>query len=193
MCTEGKTTTRVVVKYGSASQSTALRQEVKRIIVHPKFAKNQSPYFMVNDIALLELCAPLDMSLPGVKPICFTKEDLAYTGTVTITGWGKTPSTMFPDSLQHAVLNIYPVDTCKRLYTIFKAGFRDEWNKMCTFTRDKYPCDGDSGGALVAEVSPGCHIQVGITSYGTCTSRLPNVATKVSSFADWICESTSLC
>ncbi|XP_068242549.1 serine protease 30-like [Palaemon carinicauda] len=193
LCHSDNVITKVTVEYGSVFKSKLKQQQVKRTIVHPGYAKNESPYFVVNDIGLIELCSPLDMSLPGVEPICFARDDLAYAGKVTAIGWGKTQDSSSPEVLQHVTLDTYPVANCKIYHTFFKSDLRDEQNKICTNTFGKYQCQGDSGGPLIAEVAPRCHVQLGITSYGTCSRILPGVSTKISSFADWICQSTLLC
>ncbi|CAG7816120.1 unnamed protein product [Allacma fusca] len=108
------------------------------------------------------------------------KEEL---GKVIASGWGKTAYAPFAKTLQTVVLDIISNADCKKL--------NDELIKthVCTKTRNRNVCKGDSGGGI-DKVSNGLSYAFGVSSFGAnfCTGY--SVFTRVSEYLTWIEEQT---
>lgn len=64
---------------------------VEKVERHPGF----SPSTKANDVAILVLAQPADISDPqSVYPACLDSRPDFPTGNVTVTGWGKTEGTL---------------------------------------------------------------------------------------------------
>lgn len=78
-----------VVRMGTISLLSKDYQEivVEKVIKHPGF----SPTTKANDVAILVLAHPADISDPeAVYPACLDSRSEFPLGNVTVTGWGKT-------------------------------------------------------------------------------------------------------
>jgi len=96
------------------------------------------------------------------------------------------------------VLPIYDQERCKEVFAASRAVIGPD--QICAGGEaGKDSCSGDSGSALTIEAFPLPYdprvIQVGVVSYGSrrCgTPKTPAVYSRVSSYLDWILDSTTL-
>lgn len=182
------------VKAGSGNLSTVDGVEVPiaRVHAHPDF----DPISRVNDIALLRLSLPLDLSTATAKPISLMNAAAVSRGLqepgvgARISGWGSTlPSgTQHPSQLQQALVPILAADDPGLGYaptsitaSMLPAGFISGGTDSCT---------SDTGGPLVVSdpTAPGAHRIAGVTSWGIGCAQphYPWVYSKVSSYQAWL-------
>ncbi|XP_043926607.1 serine protease 56 [Protopterus annectens] len=171
----------------SRTDAAAKVLQVNRIITHPKF----NPQTFNNDIALLELTAPVLLS-SSIHPICLpvNSKEPPYGTSCDIVGWGSLyEDGPFADVLMEAKIPLLNVNSCSILLgkelitnTMFCAGYMSGGIDSC---------QGDSGGPLTCQNhETQQHFLYGITSWGNgCgQQRKPGVYTKVTAFTDWITQ-----
>ncbi|CAF1151198.1 unnamed protein product [Adineta steineri] len=182
---------------------------VSQIIVHPGFNADT----FVNDISLLQLDSPLNMSDSNVSTICMplvsssTLESGEWppsnTSVITV-GWGRlSDGGTLPTNLQQVTLETidYRDPTCSVLLT-------DEKLQLCAsvpggikgsfsiILLDLYfiififidSCQGDSGGPLMMFSPSNQWILVGLTSsgHGCATPTYSGIYTRIVAYKDWI-------
>lgn len=175
------------------------RAEVSQVVVHPEYNSATTE----NDIALLELAAPL--TLDGTTKRAIVMPDPATLGAgwpaantaALVSGWGNTSTngSSFPAQLQGATVNVLtnPADTACGAYpdpfgneylrtTMLCAGY------LTPPTKDS--CQGDSGGPLAVNIT-GTYYLAGIVSwgYGCANPDYPGIYTRVTNYKNWIDES----
>ncbi|XP_047430814.1 ovochymase-2 [Mugil cephalus] len=170
--------------------------KVDAIIRHKGFVYEQDSSDISNDIALVHLTQPVNMTRE-ISPICLPKPGTVMpAGTPCfVTGWGDEKGNLFPkvsDKLNQAALPIVDFETCsKPAYwwdalrpSMICAGYEspDEL---------KSACQGDSGGpfACTATGTKTTWEVHGIVSFGPqgcIKDKKPSVFTRVSAFSDWI-------
>lgn len=158
------------------------RVGVRRVIVHPAYDEFTSD----NDIALLELSAPV--SATAVAPLSAADEPyLAAAGkAVWVTGWGNMDpdGNDFPYRLMEVGLTLFKPGKCRAVYDTYTD------NMVCAGTSagGKDSCQGDSGGPLVVSDQVGGYRLVGVVSFGEgCGLQgYPGVYTRVSRYVAWI-------
>ncbi|MCH8557631.1 MAG: trypsin-like serine protease [Balneolia bacterium] len=168
------------------------------IINHPDFES----VFTGNDIALVRLSEPLDLSDPNVEAVGISTglhralgfEEDGTTGTIT--GWGRVSSGgPYPLVLQVAQVPIVSNAQAQEGYPgevisddMLAAGF---WGEGGVDT-----CQGDSGGPLVVPDpdAPLGVVLAGITSwgYGCAEPNYMGIYARVSYFEEWIFENSGL-
>ncbi|KAJ8672539.1 hypothetical protein QAD02_003798 [Eretmocerus hayati] len=138
-------------------------------IPHPKYDNEMH----VNDIALLVLNRRVTK---GQTVDLLGKNWRVKPGSVSYAlGWGKTEFRFESKELRRADLPVIPESNCWKYYKT--PGF---W--ICTDSRYKDVCHGDSGGPLMVE-----RYQVGVISMGKgCLSGMPTVFTNVGAYRKWI-------
>lgn len=126
---------------------------VTQLIVHPDWNTLDDRYDA--DIAIAVLLVTVQFT-KFVRPICLWSSTSSYEDlvgqTAFIAGWGKTEfSAITSDIPKWAAIPVVKMDTCIRSNYAFSALTSDR--TFCAGTRDGYrgPCNGDSGGALVAK------------------------------------------
>lgn len=175
---------RVVAGEHSLSQSSGLEQNsaVTRYTMHPRYNSRT----FENDVSLIFLTTPLDLSVPSAKAIAlpaFEQQTAAGTPLV-VSGWGTTSSGgSISDLLRKVTVPAVSDADCDVSYgagSIFPS-------MICAGVPQGGvdSCQGDSGGPLFTE-NP--FVQVGIVSwgYGCAVAGYPGVYTEVSYFVDWI-------
>ncbi|CAG7827169.1 unnamed protein product [Allacma fusca] len=110
---------------------------------------------------------------------------------VTASGWGVTKhgANDSGETLRKVVMDVIPNPTCNKQYPSQK--IKD--SMMCTLTRNKDTCQGDSGSGIdyfARQSQTQC--VVGIVSFGTgCADpNIGGVYTRVTSYLGWIQSQT---
>ena len=88
------------------------------IYLHPLY-KNGSDYFE-NDIALVRVDVPWNLSDPGVAPIDIPESSYEATGDAVVSGWGQVSENQtkptFPNILKKATVPIISDAECRKVY-----------------------------------------------------------------------------
>uniref|UniRef100_A0A3Q2CBD6 Zgc:154142 n=1 Tax=Cyprinodon variegatus TaxID=28743 RepID=A0A3Q2CBD6_CYPVA len=167
--------------------------KVDRIIRHEGFVYEQDSTDISNDIALVHLTEPVNMT-KEISPICLPKAGAVMpAGTKCfVTGWGDEKGNLFPvvaKKLNQAALPVIDFQTCSKPEywldsvrpSMICAGYEspDEL---------KSACQGDSGGPFSCSVAGTWEVH-GVVSFGPqgcIRDKKPSVFTRVSAFNDWI-------
>ncbi|XP_029466648.1 transmembrane protease serine 9 [Rhinatrema bivittatum] len=164
-------------------------EKIYRIHRHPFY----NGYTLDNDVALLELPAPLAYSTV-IKPICLPDTTHIFTeGTKCfITGWGSTKEGgSMSKQLQKAGVGIIGDQTCKKLYPV-----QISTRMLCAgvLHGGADSCSGDAGGPLACREPSGKWFLAGITSWGYGCARpyFPGVYTRVTAVRSWIGQNLRL-
>ncbi|XP_014236173.1 trypsin delta/gamma-like protein CG30031 [Trichogramma pretiosum] len=183
-CTQSYPASSTNVRVGSSrTASGGSLHQVAEIIRHEAFRIN---LFGIpkNDIALLKLKTPVDLTKIARSVPLFNKSEEAVEGTpATISGWGTlTEGGKTPAVLQTVDVPIIDKDTCSAAYIMWGGVPRGQ---ICAAypAGGKDTCQGDSGGPLVINGR-----QAGVVSWGNGCARkgYPGVYTEVASYRDWI-------
>lgn len=205
-CAESNARTVVVGTQNLNDLSSAQKITVKRWIKHPDYVDESATSGILydNDIALIELLTPIDMTACGTKCATISLADstnesslTALSTPVILSGWGETTGAtdenqkVYPNLLQWAQMNI--VD-CSASPSLISASDISA-SMMCATVSDYSidACSGDSGGPLVTSATDGVgYVQVGVVSfgYGCATPNYPGVYTRVAKYAEWIYSTT---
>ena len=167
---------------------------VSNIIVHPSYVSVTQG----NDVALMQLATPLDLTPAGVSTIQIATQDDADAGLTvagiysTATGWGQTESTTSPDILQKGDHPIIDNHIANQIFMDNK-GWPVGADMIATGfpgVDREGPCHGDSGGPLTVPNGKGDgRLLAGLVSWGEpgCGSdEYPVIYTRVSMFDDWV-------
>ncbi|XP_068203991.1 trypsin-1-like [Palaemon carinicauda] len=185
-CTQGLRPRDITVRLAEHRLSTAgetslVTRDVKKIIDH----RNYIPGDEINDISLLQLSSPVEMS-STVVPVCMPPPNPRYTNKMaTITGWGDTsdggPAS---DVLKEVTVKVMSNAACRRL----SYGSAIKKTMLCAAGDGKDSCQGDSGGPLVFMDGGGNYDQIGVVSwgYGCAEKGYPGVYTRVNEYLNWI-------
>ncbi|CAH1797935.1 unnamed protein product [Owenia fusiformis] len=184
-CVQGKPAFGYVIKVGLHNQmmrsSTTKDHRVSRIIVHPGWQRSMGPTVNDNDIALMELSSPIDLSNSGAAVVCLPSSSDQFSGQCTATGWGETMGTGNKQVLQEVNVPVYGDQQCKSFW-----GSQISSRQICMGTNSQTACFGDSGGPLVCRQGNSYKL-AGVTSWGTkpCGGK-PAIYTKVTAYLSWI-------
>lgn len=159
--------------YGSSDCQHYQHFNISKIIVHENF------YNQDNDIALLRLDRSIIFT-EKLRPIClpFNSPQLAANTSLTVSGWGKSPSNNIPKKRAKSVV-LWDQKKCEH----------SQENTLCTGNRvGEGPCTGDSGAPLMFESETGQMMLEGIVSFGyRCfIENSLTYYTRVRSFQNWI-------
>jgi secreted trypsin-like serine protease len=158
---------------------------ISKIIMHADY---DSEHNLRNDIALLKVSNPFDLSSSSLMPInsvCLPQSGLEVFGHATVSGWGKlSESGGLSDTLRAVNVTVMGDSECRTFY-----GQRIQKKMVCAgyIYGGKDACQGDSGGPLVQKVN-GRYNLIGVVSWGIGCARAesPGVYTQVSQYIDWI-------
>lgn len=164
----------------------AKMHEVAALFPHAEFGMAVR---IKNDVSLIKLKTPIDMSSVYVNRVCLPESRVNTDDKVVdLSGWGDT----FNGSGKH----IPSLLKKTQLVAKTSAYCEGKWGKfmfngtqmVCAEAPETSPCVGDSGGPLVIRGEAGQMVQVGIVSFGegTCAGPRPGVYTRVDAFLDWI-------
>ncbi|XP_035891862.1 transmembrane protease serine 9-like [Anopheles stephensi] len=165
---------------------TQLRN-VQQIIVHPRFTENA----IYNDIALIELQTPADITQPNVKPICLPVTPALYTNLTT--NLSVMSYSLAEDVYRDQIVNDEDVSECASAYK--RAGLPVEEKSLCvTVPEEDLPkCNSIGKGAPLYEragvdggeryILRGLDI-LGITCTGTVS--IVNAYLDLYAYLDWM-------
>lgn len=194
-CCYGRDSLYLVFGSIELNPAEALNMTSTSLFVHPNYNDK-----MNNDVALVQLPQQLIFS-SSVQPITLVTRAQAsnnFVGTLaTIAGFGLIDDEYldYSQTLLYAQVQIIANDKCTTIFgeTVVIA------STMCA---DGYggsnmsTCSGDSGGPLIAYNSnTGTWQQIGINSFvaeDQCTSGLPSGYVRLTSFLDYIADTTGL-
>ncbi|XP_067629536.1 collagenase-like [Eurosta solidaginis] len=187
------TVVKVTVYLGSINhldaivQREAYRRDIK---VHPDFETVAGR----NDISVIKI--PAVICSDAIQPVFLpnrASRPLTYVDkTVVATGWG---STSDRDTSNSLVLNFayFRVISNEECAAAYYGSYIIHDGKICTAIDNRIKLlGGDSGGPLVL---PSSNIQIGIVSVISmegCETDLPAAYTRVTSYLDWIKDTTNI-
>ncbi|XP_077196671.1 acrosin-like isoform X2 [Paroedura picta] len=161
---------------------------IKNLVEHELYSRRRS----LNDIALMELSAPVNCS-DYIQPACLPDEDVDVSSLTHcyVSGWGvmdMSKPTETADIMQEARVNLISLDICNS--TEWYNG-RIHYNNLCAGYEEGGidSCQGDSGGPLTCrEARSERFWVVGVTSWGNgCAKvRKPGVYSSTQQFLDWV-------
>jgi len=192
-CLIGKSSADIDVLPGitTLGQAGSTRIKVQQSISHPNF----NGVTFDNDIALLKLSTPIQLSNPNTQLIALPYDQEASTWpaantSAVVSGWGNTTTAgiSYPAELMAAVVEVLadPDDPSCGSYpgTEFFPALM-----LCAadLTVGRDSCQGDSGGPLAIEVGDSWAL-AGIVSWGyDCADpAFPGVYTRVTQYLSWI-------
>ncbi|KAM5307279.1 LOW QUALITY PROTEIN: serine protease 52-like [Glossophaga mutica] len=185
---KNKSTLEIIYDDGKFGTKTLTKVKVDKLIIHPYF----DSWILDNDIALLLLKSPFNLSVTKV-PICLSAvTDLWRWRNCWVSGWGITiPMQAMSQGLQKVNIKLVKWRTCSNVMPLLTK------NMLCagSLQEGKDACQGDSGGPLVCQKkNRNIWYQLGIVSWGVGCGRknLPGVYTKVSNYLLWITRETAL-
>lgn len=154
-------------------------------IVHP----NYNHRTMKNDIALIKLRTPYQLSLDGkpLNTICLPAASSPSQGLAVVAGWGMTRNSgQASMNLKRVNVNVVSNSICSLQY-----GQVDPGSQVCAgvLSGGRDSCQGDSGGPLMRwSRNAKSWSQIGIVSFGDVCGKKgsPAVYTKVAAYKSWI-------
>jgi secreted trypsin-like serine protease len=184
------------------------RMSVARILAHEAYQPSSSE----NDIAALQLSAPVDFRSVGVA----AEPSLVAPGTVaTVTGWGllrpigraedgtwideftgqeveQLDEQYLAETLMEVDLPLISLERCRDAYPDEIIDERQVCAGLETGGKDS--CNGDSGGPLVVPDGRGGYVQAGVVSWGYSCAQPGKygVYTRVGYYVDWLERNTGL-
>ena len=175
----------------SLGEPGSTRVAVQEIISHPQYDDST----LENDIALLKLATPLDLSGAEKTLIAlpFAEQSSSWPAAgdpATVSGWGNTSTTSaaYSADLMAVVVDVLTDPSETQCGSYPTNGYLPE-QMLCAaeISLGKDSCQGDSGGPLAVEVR-GSWTLAGIVSwgYGCADPLYPGVYTRVTSYLDWI-------
>jgi len=167
----------------SSTEADSEFVEISSISFHSHF----DPYYLGNDVALINLKKPLSFR-SNIQPVCLPQRGNSYVGRkAVISGWGATsyPQGKLATHLQKVTTGIIENSECKEKLNIDYVYS----TMLCAVAGNcSGTCFGDSGGPLTT-FENGINTLVGLVSFGIggCTlfPYWPDVYTRVSSYLDW--------
>merc|ERR1711976_37187 len=161
------------------------------IFKHPGFSMDSGSEGFPNDIALIRLATPADISRPNIKTISLpssTDKSFYEDKECVITGWGlkNGGDWLTPMKLRQANVDVISEERCSELWE----GVPISSVHICVFdeaTNSRGACNGDSGGPLNCKVGDQWEV-AGVTSWGRsgCSPNSPSVYARASNFLPWI-------
>ncbi|XP_064609786.1 transmembrane protease serine 9-like [Liolophura sinensis] len=162
-----------------------IHRKIDMIVRHPDFVNGLN---YPNDIALMRLDRPVDVTGSSVRQACTPSIDMEFNPTddCFIMGWGETREYTEQTILQELEVQVRTRTECRMRW-----GRRRILNShICVGNGENGACNGDSGGPLVCQRG-GYYYLVGITSWGVSgcqTSGYPSVYSNVAYFSEWISD-----
>ena len=174
-------------------------RDMAEFIEHPDFIIDQLTGYIRNDIALLRVASPFDLTsnpeqiaaaeFPTTStsfPI-YDKENSCF-----VSGWGTIRYGLLElpnNEMLWANITAFPDDYCLSAWGDFTF---DGTQMICAGAPEggRGACSGDSGGPLFCEGDDGIFRVYGVTSFGDISCgedpRFPEVWTEIAPYVDWI-------
>jgi secreted trypsin-like serine protease len=179
------------VATGIANPSQAQPQNVFRVAathVFPGF----DPGILRGDAAILILSSPT--SAPAIS-LAGPADASLYAGgaEVRLAGWGleRPRARETPENLQATEMLVQTPSSCRQQTRGLPYPYSPT-AQVCLLapSRASGGCFGDSGGPAIGARADGTPVQLGITSTGgpSCSTKLPNVLTRVDYVSAWVSE-----
>ncbi|XP_035828511.1 mast cell tryptase-like [Aplysia californica] len=163
-------------------------RDISRIISHPGYVRTSN---FPNDVALLELDRPVDLTSGDVTTACLPDKSMRLeAGTQCwISGWGETRGSGGQEHAMNEVpVDVVDLDACKGMWGRVNIDVLD--SQVCLGYGDTGACFGDSGGPLMCQ-QEGRFYVAGVMSWliKNCSGHnFPNVFTRVPNYMDWLYE-----
>ncbi|KAJ8664874.1 hypothetical protein QAD02_006536 [Eretmocerus hayati] len=179
-------TQRLVIEVGSVVAGSGTIHQIRRISRKEGFDPNpRGPYFMPNDIAVITLRTPVQIS-KDVRPVELPEPNFRVPdgSRVLVSGYGGSEvNTPVSKILKKAELYVLSHNDCNEFYS---EKFRKTVlsSHICTMRGPGHgTCQGDSGGPLAWN-----NKIIGVVSGGTghCNAGHPDVYTRVASHMDYV-------
>jgi trypsin len=182
---------RYAVATGVANPRQAQPQNVFRVAearVFPGF----DPGILRGDAAILILSTPT--SAPPI-PLAGPADASLFAGgaEVSLAGWGlaRPNAKETPENLQATTMLVQSPSSCRQKTRELPYPYSPT-AQVCLLAPSQASggCFGDSGGPAIGRRADGTPVQLGITSTGgpSCSTRLPNVLTRVDYVSGWVSE-----
>jgi secreted trypsin-like serine protease len=150
------------------------------------------PGIIRGDAAILILASPT--TAPPI-PLAGAADAPLYAGgaEVQLAGWGLTSARARkqPENLQATSMLVQTPSFCQSKTKSFYKPYSPT-AQVCMLAADRASggCFGDSGGPAIGHRADGTPVQLGITSTGgfSCSTKLPNVLTRVDYVSTWVNE-----
>jgi secreted trypsin-like serine protease len=180
------------VATATTSPGQALRENVFRVVetyVFPGF----DPGNLRGDAGILVLDRPT--TAPPIA-LAGPADAALYAGgaPVQVAGWGVTRPNAIdgPDSLRATSMVVQTPSFCKRKTQRYYPPYSSA-SHVCTLdvpTKKSGGCFGDSGGPLIGQRADGTQVEIGVVSTGGpfCSTKLPNVFTRVDLISTWVSQ-----
>ena len=180
------------VATGTTTPSQALRENVFHVTethVFPGF----DPGSLLGDAGILILDRPT--AAPPIA-IAGSGDAALYAGgaSVQLAGWGLTQANArnAPESLRATTMVVQAPSLCKKKTRDDRPQYSPA-EQLCTLdvpTRKSGGCFGDSGGPAIGQRPDGTPVELGVISTGGafCSTKLPNVLTRVDIVSGWVSE-----
>ncbi|XP_062140345.1 brachyurin [Drosophila sulfurigaster albostrigata] len=192
-CAYGRDSLYLVFGTIELNDESAQSMTSTKLYVHPNYNDK-----MNNDVALVQLPQPLTFT-NNIQPITLvssTQSVNTYVGTeATIAGFGLVDDEYLDYSqvLQYAQVQVIANDKCSAVFgtsVVLSSTMCAQGNAGSNMST----CSGDSGGPLIIN-NNGAWLQIGINSFvaeDRCTTGLPSGYVRLTSFIDYIAETTGL-
>jgi len=161
------------------------------IIYHPEYDADT----LMNDIAIIHIMQPLDLSGTRVRAICLppsSSTSYVENPNCYITGWGLTS----PGGQQSDSLKRIGTDVIDPLHCELRMNRTSLPTETCCFDevkRAETPCQGDLGGPVACAVNAQFYVAgIGSKLSPNCDPRIPQIYTNVPVCVDWIREVTGI-
>ena len=176
---------------GIADPTKAAPENVFHVVANHVFP-GFDPGVLHGDAAILILDRPT--TAPAL-PMAGPADAALYSGgaEVRLAGWGLTSANAKeqPANLRTTSMLVQTPFSCRQQTRKFYAPFSPQ-AQVCLLAADRASggCFGDSGGPAIAQRADGTPVELGITSTGgpSCSTRLPNVLTRVDYVSTWVSE-----
>ncbi|KAI1712087.1 trypsin domain-containing protein [Ditylenchus destructor] len=192
---------------GSVDRRKAKKIPLRAFHSHADFAMNQTSF--INDVAVVELEEEIDFD-SNARPICLGKDFVEHNGSpAVIAGWGMQRKEILairdisPEILQEGTADFLEYEPCRKA-RLKQYPDEPKWPKMvkeqhiCILGSNKSDVwKGDSGGPLFTKSEKETGSKVRWVQHGVCSfssahhhDGIPAVFTRLTTFCDWIKETT---
>jgi len=167
-------------------RNLAQQFSVSTWVQHPDFTQTGHIDY---DYSVITIVGTIQMSAGVVEAATLPAAGQEFTGTGTISGWGKISGNIniLPTQLQIVDLPLISDADCKAIWG--RTSISPQSVCVGGPTSDTGACNGDSGGPLVQTDANGVTWLIGNTSWGASScnaSKYPTVYSKNAAVASWI-------